>query len=73
MALQLTPKQRELLEFVADYIEQHGRPPTFREMQEARGLKTKSAVHNMVVKLEEAGVLRRGSVQGWRSIELTNG
>lgn len=66
----LTPKQTELLEFVRGYIQHQGRPPSYEEMMRWRGLRTKSAVHKMIEKIEEAGFLRRGPHRAFRSIEL---
>ncbi len=66
----LTPKQTELLEFVRGYIQRHGRAPSYEEMMRGRGLRTKSAVHKMVEKIEDAGYLRRGPHRAFRSIEL---
>lgn len=56
----LTRKQRELLIFIADYIEgNNGLGPTLDEMAKALGLKAKSGAHRLVEGLEERGFIRR--------------
>ena len=34
----LTPRQRQIWDFLVDYVDQHGYPPTVRETGEAVGL-----------------------------------
>lgn len=55
----LTPKQRELLAFIEQRLAQDGVSPSFDEMREAVGLKSKSGVHRLIGALVERGFLRR--------------
>ena len=55
----LTPKMHELLMFIHDRIEQSGISPSFDEMKEALGLKSKSGIHRLISALEERGFIRR--------------
>ncbi len=55
----LTRKQHDLLRFIHERIEETGVAPSFDEMKEALGLKSKSGVHRLVTALEERGFLRR--------------
>ena len=55
----LTAKQRELLTFIEGRIEADGISPSFDEMKDALGLKSKSGVHRLVKALEERGFIRR--------------
>jgi len=55
----LTKKQRELLAFIEARLAADGVSPSFDEMREAIGLKSKSGVHRLVGGLEERGFLRR--------------
>jgi len=55
----LTRKQHELLLLIHDRLQQDGVPPSFDEMKDALGLKSKSGVHRLVTALEERGFLRR--------------
>lgn len=55
----LTAKQRELLVFINDRIEETGVSPSFDEMKEALNLRSKSGIHRLITALEERGFLRR--------------
>lgn len=55
----LTRKQHELLSFIEDRLRDSGVSPSFEEMKEALGLKSKSGVHRLIGALEERGFLRR--------------
>ena len=56
MAFSLTKKQNELLEYIKDYLAEHdGIAPSFEQMKEAIGIKTKSGVHRLITALEQRG------------------
>ena len=55
----LTRKQRELLRYISDRLAEDGVSPSFDEMKEAVGLKSKSGVHRLITALEERGFIRR--------------
>lgn len=55
----LTKKQRELLQFIQERLADNGISPSFDEMKEALGLKSKSGVHRLITGLEERGFIRR--------------
>jgi repressor LexA len=55
----LTPRQREIYDFIVRYAEEQGYPPTVREIGEAVGLASPSTVHAHLANLERAGMLRR--------------
>jgi repressor LexA len=55
----LTRKQRELLQFIQDRLAGTGVSPSFDEMKDALGLKSKSGVHRLITGLEERGFIRR--------------
>lgn len=55
----LTHKQYELLKFIDRKLKANGVPPSFDEMKDALGLKSKSGIHRLVVGLEERGFVRR--------------
>jgi len=55
----LTRKQRELLQFIQDRLGETGVSPSFDEMKDALGLKSKSGVHRLITGLEERGFIRR--------------
>ncbi|MDQ3891007.1 MAG: transcriptional repressor LexA [Actinomycetota bacterium] len=65
----LTDRQREIYEYVAGYLGEHGYPPTVREIGEAVGLASPSTVHAHLANLERAGYVRRDPTKP-RALEL---
>lgn len=57
--MDLTKRQREIFDFVRQYLGEYGYPPTVREIGKAVGLHSSSTVHTHLANLEKAGVLRR--------------
>ncbi|KAA8389478.1 transcriptional repressor LexA [Acetobacter tropicalis] len=55
----LTRKQHKLLLFIDAHLKQTGFSPSFDEMKEAMGLRSKSGIHRLISGLEERGFLRR--------------
>lgn len=55
----LTRKQYELLLYIHEHMGQGGVCPSFDEMKEALGLKSKSGIHRLITGLEERGFIRR--------------
>jgi repressor LexA len=55
----LTSKQHDLLMFIYERLKETGVPPSFEEMKEALGLRSKSGIHRLITALEERGFLRR--------------
>ena len=55
----LTRKQHELLLCINRRIAETGISPSFEEMKEALGLKSKSGIHRLITGLEERGFIRR--------------
>lgn len=55
----LTRKQKELLFLIRDRVAMDSVPPSFDEMKEALGLRSKSGIHRLISGLEERGFIRR--------------
>src|SRR5688572_30191017 len=55
----LTPKQKELLLYIHDRLQDTGVPPSYEEMKEALDLRSKSGIHRLITALEERGFIRR--------------
>lgn len=55
----LTRKQLELLQLIDERMRQDGIPPSFDEMKDALGLRSKSGIHRLITALEERGFIRR--------------
>jgi repressor LexA len=65
----LTTRQQEIWQFLAAYVDDHGYPPTVREIGDAVGLASPSTVHAHLANLERAGLLKRDPTKP-RAIEL---
>ncbi|MEE3627260.1 transcriptional repressor LexA [Nitrospirillum sp. BR 11752] len=55
----LTRKQQELLLYIHQHLGEGGVSPSFDEMKDALGLKSKSGIHRLITGLEERGFIRR--------------
>ena len=55
----LTRKQHELLTFINQRLEGTGISPSYDEMKDAVGLKSKSGIHRLITALEERGFIHR--------------
>ena len=65
----LTARQQEIWQFLVDYVDRHGYPPTVREIGAEVGLASPSTVHAHLANLERAGLLRRDPTKP-RALEL---
>jgi repressor LexA len=66
----LTKRQQEIWEFLIAYVDDHGYPPTVREIGESVGLASPSTVHAHLANLERAGLIKRDPTKP-RALELT--
>src|SRR5437762_13788821 len=55
----LTGRQQEIWKFLNRYADEHGYPPTVREIGEAVGLASPSTVHAHLANLERLGLIKR--------------
>jgi len=65
----LTARQQEIWNYLVEYVDAHGYPPTVREIGESVGLASPSTVHAHLANLERAGLLRRDPTKP-RALEL---
>lgn len=72
MQKNITPRQRQILQFILQHIEARGYPPTVREIGEAVNLSSSSTVHAHLRSLEDAGLIKRDAVLT-RAIKLLPG
>jgi repressor LexA len=72
VAMDLSQRQKEILEFVNTHVDAHGYPPTVREIGQAVGLTSPSTVHAHLAKLESAGLIRRDATKP-RALEVIEG
>ena len=65
----LTARQQQIWNFLVEYVDRQGYPPTVREIGEEVGLASPSTVHAHLANLERAGLLRRDPTKP-RALEL---
>ncbi|MGK5680985.1 transcriptional repressor LexA [Actinoplanes sp. URMC 104] len=65
----LSKRQRQVLSMIREWIDQHGYPPTIREIGAAVGLDSPSSVAHQLKVLEDRGFIRRGA-RGSRAIDV---
>src|ERR687888_175977 len=66
----LPARQQEIWNYLVEYVDRHGYPPTVREIGEEVGLASPSTVHAHLANLERAGLLRRDPTKP-RALELS--
>ena len=65
----LTKRQREILDFLNEFIEQHGYAPSLEEVGRRFGLSSLATVHKHLTNLQEKGFIKRAWNRS-RSVEL---
>jgi len=55
----ITKRQREIYDFIARFVAEHGYSPSFEEIGEGTGLSSLATVHKHVTNLEKKGLLKR--------------
>jgi repressor LexA len=63
-------RKQRIIEYIGHTVRQRGYPPSVREIAEAVGLASTSAVHHHLEALEREGLLERGATHS-RAIRLT--
>ena len=69
--LPLTKRQREILDYLNDFIQQHGYAPSLEEIGRRFGLSSLATVHKHLTNLQEKGFIRRAWNRS-RSVELVS-
>lgn len=69
MPVVLYKRQRQILEFIQDFIKKYGYSPTLMEMGKAMGLSSPATIHEHLKILEKKGVIRRNANEV-RGIEI---
>ena len=52
-------RQKNIFDFIKEFLLEKGYPPSVREIGKAVGLKSSSTVHGYLARLEEAGLIKR--------------
>jgi repressor LexA len=63
-------RRQRIVDFIAQTVDERGYPPSVREIAEAVGLASTSAVHHHLIALERDGMLERGN-HASRALRLT--
>ena len=64
----LTRRQRQVMDFIAGFLQEQGYSPSFQEIADGLELSSLATVHKHIMNLEQKGFLRRKYNQS-RSIE----
>jgi repressor LexA len=67
--LPLTKRQREILDFLNEFIQQHGYAPSLEEIGRRFGLSSLATVHKHLTNLQEKGFIKRAWNRS-RSVEM---
>lgn len=70
MSESLTKKQKQVVDYLVEYFQDHGYMPTYREIADAFDLSSPSSIHQYMKALEEKGFITTTHNEA-RSIELT--
>ncbi|MGE3842260.1 MAG: transcriptional repressor LexA [Vicinamibacterales bacterium] len=65
----LTKRQREILDYLSDFIQQHGYAPSLEEIGKRFGLSSLATVHKHLTNLQDKGFIRRAWNRS-RSVEV---
>ena len=65
----LTRRQKQVYDFLAHFVEEHGYSPSFEEIGDGLGLSSLATVHKHVSNLEQKGLLKRDYNRS-RSIDI---
>jgi len=60
----LTPRQRQMLDFIIDATKAKGYPPTVREIGQAMGIRSTNGVNDHLRALEHKGAVQRDEMVG---------
>lgn len=55
----LTRRQREVYDFISEFVQTHGYSPSFEEIGSGLGLSSLATVHKHITNLEQKGLLKR--------------
>lgn len=71
MTVTLYKRQRQILDFIAQYIQKYGFAPSLKDIAQALGLSSLATVHEHLCSMERKGVIRRthGTIRGIEIIE----
>ena len=69
VAMAITKRQREVYDFISEFVQRNNYTPSFQEIGDGLGLSSLATVHKHITNLEKKGLLNRDYNRG-RSIDL---
>lgn len=71
MPVTLYKRQREILEFISQYIQKYGYSPTLQEIAKAIGVSSLATIHEHLVSMDKKGVIKRyqGAIRGLEIVD----
>jgi repressor LexA len=72
MESNLTPKQKNILEWIEQYLSQKHTMPSRREIAEGLGLSSPATIQQHIEALEKKGFLKRGETRESRALQWTS-
>ena len=63
MEKQITPRQKQLLSILYEYIQDSGYPPTFEEMRQKLDVSSNQSIKDLLEKLKSGGFIKKGESQ----------
>jgi repressor LexA len=73
MAVTLYKRQRQIVDFIAQYLQKNGYSPTLKEIAESLGVSSLATVHEHLQALQRKKIIRKheGSVRGIELLDRT--
>src|SRR5207302_9012384 len=69
----LTKRQREIYDFISQFVQKNGYSPSFEEIGDGMGLSSLATVHKHLTNLEHKGMLNGNTNVAVRFMELHRG
>jgi repressor LexA len=71
MPVTLYKRQREILQFISQYIQKYGYSPTLQEIAKAIGVSSLATVHEHLTAMDKKGVIKRyqGAIRGLEIVD----
>lgn len=75
MPVTLYKRQKQILDFIGQYIQKNGYSPTLQQIADALGVSSLATVHEHLASMSKKGVIKKfeGSVRGIEIIDKTKG
>ena len=72
MPVILYEKQRQILDFIAQFIQKYGTAPSLKDIARSMNLKSLATVHEHISILVKKGVLKKSVKDGFKSLEIVD-